>query len=452
MLHALFFAIKIGLLTVVAFWVAQHPGTIQIEWFDIQIKAHIGLFLLALFLIILVSLFLHRMLLAIGGLPKKWKAQSEQKKHAKGYQFLSQGLTAVAAGDAIQSTDKASKMRTLWPDDKGLSLLLEAQAARLRGEEDVAQSLFDKLLNNKDTAFMGLRGLLVNAMENGYTERAYELAQKAEKLYPKQVWVVQMLYDLSIQQKDWAQAEKTLNRAIKLNMIDTARKKSDQVAMCIAQGEAYKGQEDYRKAIKYLKKAHFLDPSFVPAAQRLAELYIEKERTKLVRPILIETWKKNPHPDLIPLWDAITPEKKNDGGNARLRWFEKLVALNPDSAEGQMATAQVAMDNELWGQAREYLKRAEEIEPSSKVYKLQAKLAEKMHLPEEANEFLLKAEQAPVNKVWSCRETGQVFERWVPITQPAGLFNTVIWGYPQSGTFLQAKALLPQNELMITAK
>jgi uncharacterized membrane-anchored protein len=80
MINALIFAIKIGLLTVFAFWVSKNPGTVEIEWFDLQVKAHIGLFLLVLLLIILFALFLHRIALSIGNLPKKWRLQRTQKE------------------------------------------------------------------------------------------------------------------------------------------------------------------------------------------------------------------------------------------------------------------------------------------------------------------------------------------------------------------------------------
>ncbi|MCB1840332.1 MAG: heme biosynthesis protein HemY, partial [Alphaproteobacteria bacterium] len=33
--------------------------------------------------------------------------------------------------------------------------------------------------------------------------------------------------------------------------------------------------------------------------------------------------------------------------------------------------------------------------------------------------------------VWICSETGHVYDRWVPVSDH-GLFNTIVWDYPQS--------------------
>lgn len=454
MLRALLFAIKIGLLVAAAIWVAQRPGTIELDWLGYHIKADVGLVLLVLFFFLLFVLFLHRVALAIASLPKRWRKRKEGKLHEKGYQFLTQGLTAVAAGDAKQASEKAQKNRELWPEDKGLSLLLEAQAARLRGEEDVARAAFDKLLKNKDTAFLGLRGLLVNALEAGDNARALELAQQAQKMHPRQKWVVRMVYDLELQERQWRLADRTLKKALKCGAIDDQVAKGDRIAMLIARAEDELDKGEHGKALRSLKAAHRLDRSFVPAAQRLAALYIERGKKHFAKPVLQETWKNSPHVDLLPLWDALAPKDKKKGSNSaeRLRWFEKLVALKPDSAEGQLAAARVALDEELWGQARDYLRVAEQIRISARLYRMYAELEENLGHSEEANEWLEKAVDAPPDKVWTCKETGRIYENWEPVAKPHNGFNTIIWDYPKARAVLTSQAMLPQNELLITAK
>ena len=453
MFRALFFAIKIGILAVVAYWVAQRPGTVALDRLDYHIKAQVGLVLLALFFLLIFILFLHRVALAIGSIPGRWKKRRDGKQHEKGYHELTQGLSAVAAGDVRQASVHAQKTRELWPQDKGLSLLLEAQAARLRGEEDVARACFDKLLQNKDTSFLGLRGLLVNAMEANDTARALELAQQAQKMHPRQKWIARMVYDLGVQERQWQLAGRALKRAAQLGAVDDKKARSDRIAMLVCQADEALDNSEPGKAVKHLKAAHALDRGFVPVAQRLAALYIERGKKSFAKPVLQEVWKVHPHPALVPLWDALAPEKKkNSSGGERLGWFEKLVALRPDSAEGQLAAAKVAMEEELWGQAREYLHMAEQLEPSARLYRMYAALEEELGHTEEANDWLEKAADAPPDKVWTCRETGRIYENWAPVAKPHGSFNTIVWDYPQAHAALGAPVLLPQNELLITAR
>ena len=43
-----------------------------------------------------------------------------------------------------------------------------------------------------------------------------------------------------------------------------------------------------------------------------------------------------------------------------------------------------------------------------------------------------KAADAAADKVWICRETGRIYDRWSPIAEPHGSFNTIVWGDSQT--------------------
>src|SRR6185295_17797099 len=111
--------------------------------------------------------------------------------------------------------------------------------------------------------------------------------------------------------------------------------------------------------------------------------------------------------------------------------FERLVALRPDDAESQLAAAEAAIEQGLWGSARAYLERADSIRPGPRLYRLRARLAQALDRPEEASLMLRKAAEAPPDKTWVCAETGRTYEHWSPVAQPHGSFNTIIWDYPQ---------------------
>ena len=110
-----------------------------------------------------------------------------------------------------------------------------------------------------------------------------------------------------------------------------------------------------------------------------------------------------------------------------------------------------AINQALWGEARQYLKMAEQIRPSARLYRLWSLAEDKQGHDDSARSYLEKAENAPIDKVWACQESGQVFERWIPVT-PQGHFNTIIWGYPGVRRASAMQQLMPQNELMMLAK
>lgn len=123
------------------------------------------------------------------------------------------------------------------------------------------------------------------------------------------------------------------------------------------------------------------------------------------------------------------------------------MALRPDSAESQLAAAQVAGEDRLWAEARQYLVAAERLQPSARLYRLWAACEEAQGHFNEERRYLDLAVNAAPEKVWTCRETGRIYEGWTPIAAPHGAFNTIVWDYPRPGL----AAGLPGDILDVTA-
>src|SRR5262249_25462280 len=139
MLRALWFAVRLGLLVAAAIWVANRPGEVEVHWLGYDIKTEVGMALLALFLALLVCLFVYRVLTEIVKFPASWRRYREHNKRNKGFRALTLGLTAVAAGDAKMAGYHAHRARQFLKHDNGLTVLLEAQAARLKGSDTAAR-------------------------------------------------------------------------------------------------------------------------------------------------------------------------------------------------------------------------------------------------------------------------------------------------------------------------
>src|SRR5690606_23953069 len=112
-----------------------------------------------------------------------WSAirrRADQRREA-GFRALTLGLAAVAAGDAEEARRQAREADRLLRDPS-LTRLLSAQAAALNGDTAAAAKYFAALRDNDDTAFLGLVGLLRQALARGDDERALELADEAYAL------------------------------------------------------------------------------------------------------------------------------------------------------------------------------------------------------------------------------------------------------------------------------
>ena len=446
--QTLWFMIKTAALVAAGAWLAMRPGYVDLKFMEYDIHMKAGAALLGIYVALLLVLFLHRVYIALSDIPKAWRRYHERKRYVKGLQAVSLGLSAVAAGDAKIASYQAHRARQLLPEDKGMSLFLDAQAARLRGDTDAARVHFQQLVDHSDTAFLGLRGLMLTAMEDGDIEKALALSRDALRLHPKQPWVLMLVYQLTIRTRQWIEAEKILKQAQKVKAIDYDKAQSDQVAIYLQQADDAYDRGEQQNATRFAKKAQAIAPHFVPAALRLAKFYRDEGHRRAAVKIVEACWRTTPHPELAAVWDTLVPEKKSGDMTARLRWFERLVALKPDSMESQMAAARVAMEDGLWGEARQYLAMAEKLQPNARLYRLWAKFAERQHQPEESRHWLERATEAKPDKVWVCRETGRIYDRWSAVAQPHGAFNSMVWEDPQvmAGS---SRMLLPESPFLI---
>lgn len=435
MIRALWALAKIGVVVALVLWIAERPGTITIDWMQYKMTFHVGFFFLIMLAVVVVGIIIFTLINTALNMPKTMARYRDMTNKDKGLRALSIGLTAVAAGDAKAASYQAHRARQFLSDDNALSQLLEAQAARLDGREMDASRAFIALMDNKDAAFLGIRGLLQSALDCGDYSGALELGHRALVHHPKQDWILCVVYDLEIKARSWDNARKILYRAEKAGCILTTKANSDRVAMLLAEAEQAKADGGEEIFFRNLNKAYKVDPYFIPTVVRLARMYIERKKHKAAISVIEKAWKHCPHPALVTLWSEVYKPSKNNDLMMRVRWFEKLLSFSPESVEGLQALASALIQEGLWGEARKHLEKAEEIRPNVTLYKMWALLEERATHDEVAvRRWFEKAADAPRERVWICSETGREYDQWTPLSDQ-GLFNTIIWDFPQGRIF-----------------
>lgn len=445
MLKALWTLIKLGILVGGIVWLAERPGSVTIEWMEYTINLHFGFFIVILIGMMLLAMMIFGLIKMAVDLPDKYKEYTARKRQEKGYRALTLGLTAVAAGDAKISAYQAYRARKFLPEDEGLPVLLEAQAARLQGREKDAQEGFAKLVMNKDTAFMGVRGLLQSAMDNKDFGRATNLAERALALNPKQPWIMKVLYDLHIKNHNWSAARPMLAKLERQGIIPAHKALAHKIAMLIDEADNEKNSAAKQK---HIKEALKLDPNFIPAVERSADIYIKEGKQGTAETLIKKVWKDSPHPVLVPLWTQAMPDKTAEKPSEKLKWYDKLLDINSDCPALYLEAAQAAMEEGLWGEAKSYIEDSENIATTTKTYYAKAKLAELSGAPaEEAAKLRVTATEQPPEQGWVCQESGLVYPRWVAIAEPHGAFNSIIWGTPSAAlpymSHLKSDSALP---------
>ena len=111
-------------------WLADRPGTINIEWLGYQIEtsAFVGTLAVGLLVVLLIALW--ALLRYVFTRPAAIAAHVRERRRQQGYDALSRGLLAIGVGDRALAQRYAGIAGRNLPREP-LTALLRAQAAQL---------------------------------------------------------------------------------------------------------------------------------------------------------------------------------------------------------------------------------------------------------------------------------------------------------------------------------
>src|SRR6185437_8366688 len=162
----------------------------------------VALGLLAGFVLLYV---LFRLLGAAVRLPRTLRARRAARNRRAGDAAQTRTLLALAAGETGEARREASRARRLLGDTP-TTLLLAAEAGRIASRTDEAETAFRALADRPDAAFLGLRGLLRQAVEREDWTEASVLARQAEATQPGAAWLRRERARLAVRAGDWSDA------------------------------------------------------------------------------------------------------------------------------------------------------------------------------------------------------------------------------------------------------
>jgi HemY protein len=262
----------------------------------------------------------------------------------------------------------------------------------------------------------------------GDYETARELSERALALHPKQPWILKIAYGLQIRARDWDAARGVLKRMEKARAIDAVQARSDRAAMLMAQADDLLAKGRHDLAVKSWNAAKREAKDFAPAVLALCAYYKAQDQAAKARNVLEKAWKVAPHDAYVDMWAGLMPESAAADMLARLKHMARLVRLNGGHALAQREAGRAAMTAGLWGEAREYFTKAQDLAADAELYRLWADLEERSAQDETAAKMWLeKATHAAEERGWVCRETGRVFAQWRAVVAPHDAFNTLEW-------------------------
>ena len=454
MIRALSYILSIAVAIAAAVWLADRPGEMTLTWRGWRVDTSAAFLVFCVAAVAVATALLYRLWRALRRAPQAFMASRRASRQQRGYQSLTQGMVAVAAGDPQEALRQARRADSLLGEPP-LTMLLSAQAAQLNGDEAAARSYFTAMLERPETAFLGLRGLLIQSQRDGDRPAALGFARRAYELRPKTPWVLTTLFDLQVGEGRWRQALATLEEAIRRKAIgasDGQRRRVTVLLGCSGEAEQAGNAPD---ALAHARKAYAQAPGFLPAVIRLVSLMIAGGKKRPAARVIHNAWGRTPHPELARIYGAMdggpgggpgggSGGGKDGGGDAvrKLGRFERLLTFNPDHAESHIALAEAALEARMWGTARSHLEKLGGEKPggetpggeraAARVCRLMAELEEGEHGDMAAvRRWLLRAASAEPDPAWTCNGCGVVSAQWTPLCAKCAALGSLEWRPPE---------------------
>ncbi|MEQ8357560.1 MAG: heme biosynthesis HemY N-terminal domain-containing protein [Kiloniellaceae bacterium] len=442
MRRVIVFAVLAVAAIVAAFWLAQNPGYVSIEWLGYRMEPPISFLVLVAIAFSIAVVLLYRIIRGIIGAPGRIGQALSSSRRKRGYKALSQGMVAVAAGDAQEAARWARRADDLL-EDPPLTLLLSAQAAQLGGDDKAAEKYFNAMLEKPETRFLGLRGLLMQALREGDDQRALGYVRQAHAMRPKTPWVVTNLFELSERSGDLDGAAAALKQAVKIKALDKPAAEHKGAVITLAKAERLLAEGRKDEAFTESRLADRAAPDFLAAALLHARLAVERKAYREAAKVVERSWPRTPSAELAALYRAAAPQAKP---LEQVKRFAKLAALNPKHRESHLALAEANLEAELWGKARRHLAELVDLEgedpPRAQVCRLMARLEEAERRDAvAARGWLERAAVAPPDPTWVCGTCGAVTTRWSADCGACHSFDSLTWRVPRHvGTLSLAAA------------
>ncbi|NNG05211.1 MAG: heme biosynthesis protein HemY [Inquilinus sp.] len=436
MRRSLILFLKVAAVVTIAVWLANRPGQVEFVWQGQVFETSIGVLVLLVGLLMAGAAFGYRFWRGMVRAPGTIGRARLGSRREGGYRALTNGMVAVAAGDPTAARRYAKKADALL-DEPPLTMLLSAQAAQLSGDETAAGRYFEAMLEREETEFLGLRGLLNQALKQDDRVKALSFVDLARKLRPNTPWVLATAFELEVRQRKWREAQASLAAAVKAGAIEAGEGRRHKAAILIERSREAEAAGDMPTALELAHKATSLLPGFAPAINREAALLARADRLKQAARLIEKAWEQAPHLTLAQAYLDLAP--REGGALERVKWIEKLHRLKPEAAEVLAVLGEAALAAQLWGAARTHLTRAEQVSPSRRIYRLLAELEAKEHEDMvAARNWLAKAEEAPDDPAWLCDRCGTAHPVWTALCRHCGAFDVLTWRTPTAAAHLPA--------------
>jgi len=427
MVRFILFVALAAVLVSVAYVFSQNPDwTASFEILGYRLSVHLGFLFFGLLIAFWLFGWLYFALRRTMAMPAEMAKNARISRQNRGYKALTHGLVALAAGDPDEADKQARRANKLL-DTTPATMLLTAQAAQLNGDEEAAARYFDDMTRNDDTAFLGLRGLIMQALARGDRKEVQHLLERARKIQPNAPWILETDYELSLQTGQLEGAQQAVKRLASRRLLSSsdARNRLALTETDLAFQAAEKGA--WRQAADHARRAVNDEPSLIPARSLAARAHLELGNLRKAKAQAVEAWRLRPTAGAATSF--LRASKPQDIAGKRTAIAE-LVQANPNALFSQFLRAEAAIESGDLAIARDAVADLPETSASVGVNALKLRLEALEAGGEDRSPTPLDGHSLPLEPQ-VCANCGTEHTRWRAVCTECGSSGTI--GLPTRG-------------------
>ncbi|MBN8293533.1 heme biosynthesis protein HemY [Rhodobacter sp. NTK016B] len=347
----------------------------------------------------------------------------ERNRQKRGLGALTDGFLALAAGDGDKALNKGRRAESLM-EEQTLTNLLIAQAAQTKGNTQMAEEYYKRLLDDDRARFVGVQGLMAQQVEAGNDTKARKLAETALSIRPGHAPTQDRLLALQNQAGDWPGARKTLLETSRTGRLPKPVYKRRDAVLTLQQAAAEDAKGNTQVAQDLAIEANKESPELIPAAAAAARALASRGKPNPASKVIRRAWKAQPHPELAQAYAAIAPDETAAQRATRFEWLLSTVP----GPEAQMTRAELLIAAEDFPAARRAIGTLHESHPTQRVMTIMAAIERGEGSPDAVvRGWLARALIAPKGPQWVCDNCAHEHASWQAICGHCGAFDTLSW-------------------------
>jgi|GEM_PF-4965413 len=404
-------------------WLFDNQGHITLQWLGYQIDTSVAFVILSLIFLGFITAILVSLIRNIFvKLPNKIQQKSAQNKLANGHQYLMQGFNALAAGDVKKAKKFADKSAKLLQYNNIINLL-KAQIAIVAGNSGEAETYYKALAKNKDTKFLGNKGLISQAIKNDTPNKALEIAEDLLITNQKSDWLNESVIDLALRQEEYNKASKYLAHAKSKRSINKQKYNEYTAVIKYLQAKnALKKQADL-EAASLLQESIKHNTKFAPALFELHNLYVKAADKKQLNKFIKTHWASLPNMNFA---NSYLQNIEDNKPAKQIKLVSSLVKELDDpfslwlKAKTYLAANKLDDAKQALNQAMQSFEGAEFCLFMADIEKLQGNVQSVKHWQD-------RAAFANNKYGWQAQNSGKIYDSWQVFCNVTNIFNDIGW-------------------------